>query len=304
MCETAKDRSGKVLMRISLFSGFLMLFLKVGAYYLTGSAALVSDAAETIVHVFACSFAFFSYKYSLLPPDKEHPYGHARIQFFSAGMEGFLIAVAGVTAIAISIFKWASGSVPQELSSGIFLTSITIILNFALGTVLSYKGRKIPNLILEANGKHLLTDCWTSLGAIFALILVCYTGKSYWDPAFGILIGLNIVFAGYKLIRRSVNGLMDAIEPETEDKIHEFMQIETGVKGITYHALTFRDIGNAYRMEVHLQFEDEMPLKDAHQIATDLENNIRNLLDRPIYVTTHLEPKKIHDKIHKKQNRY
>jgi len=300
MCETAKEKSGMVLMRVSLFSGFLMLFLKVGAYYLTGSAALVSDAAETIVHVFACSFAFFSYQYSLLPPDKEHPYGHARIQFFSAGMEGFLISVAGVTAIAISLFKWVSGSVPQELSGGIFLASITVVLNFALGTVLSYKGRKIPNLILEANGKHLLTDCWTTLGAIVALVLVFYTGKSYWDPIFGILIGLNIAFAGYKLIRRSVNGLMDAIDPETEEKIQAFMQVETDKKGITYHALTFRDVGNAYRMEVHLQFEDEMSLKDAHQIATDIETNIRNLLDRPIYATTHLEPRRLHDKIHKK----
>lgn len=300
MSEKSVQKQQQLLMRISLWAGIGMLFIKFGAYFLTGSAALISDASETIVHLFAVFFANFSLRYSMKPADSDHPYGYARISFFSAGFEGAMISLAGCFSIFISIWKWVQGVPLTALGDGIFLTVFSVLINLLLGRVLILKGRATSSIILEANGKHLLADCWTSIGVILALVLIALTKFTWWDPVCGILIGVNILVSGGLLIRTSVRALMDAADPSIKERIQKHLDAETVARNATYHALRFRDAGSAYWMEVHLQFDDEMPLIEAHRLATEIELALKSILDRPLQVTTHLEPKEAHDIIHRK----
>ncbi|MEX2381840.1 MAG: cation diffusion facilitator family transporter, partial [Opitutales bacterium] len=203
-------------MNLSLGVGFLMLVIKFGAYLLTGSAAIFADAVETIVHVAAVGFASYSLRLSQKPADVSHPYGHAKIGFFSAGAEGALIVIAALFIIQDAINKWLGGLELENIGIGTGLTAFTVFLNGGLGLYLVWLGKKKNSLILEANGKHVLTDAWTSVGVIIGLILTLLTGWLPWDPIFAMLVAINILVAGFGLIRRSVRGLMDEADP----KIH------------------------------------------------------------------------------------
>src|SRR5690625_4491299 len=194
---------------LSLGVGLLMLVIKFSAWLLTGSAAIFADAIETIVHVIAVAFAAYSLRLSLKPADENHPYGHAKVSFFSAGAEGMLIILAAIFIIQDAIRKWIAGVEIEHIGFGAALTGLTVILNGILGFYLVSIGRKKKSLILEANGKHILTDAWTSLGVIIGLILALLTGWLPWDPILAIAVALNIIITGFNLIRQSIRGLMD-----------------------------------------------------------------------------------------------
>ena len=162
--KSAADRKALTFaMRLSLVVGLLMFVIKVGAYLLTGSAAILSDAAESVVHVAAVAFAAYSLKLSYKPADESHLYGHAKIAFFSAGFEGAMIILAAAFIIYESIHKWFTGLHLENLGFGTALTGAAAAINGALGAYLLWTGRRRKSLILEANGKHVLTDCWTSV---------------------------------------------------------------------------------------------------------------------------------------------
>jgi len=188
-------------MNLSLAIGVLMLFMKVGAYWMTGSAAILSDAAESIVHVAAVAFASFSLRLSFKPPDKSHPYGHSKIGFFSAGFEGGPIALAACFIIFEAVRDWISGHPLHNLGTGGLLTLAAMLINGALGAYLIGVGKRRNSLILVANGKHTLTDCWTSLGVLVGLGLTILTGLRGVDPLVGIAMALNILWSGYGLDR-------------------------------------------------------------------------------------------------------
>ena len=156
-------------MRFSLIAGFVMLVLKVGAYVLTGSAAILGDAAESIVHVVAVMFAAYSLALVGKPADDDHRYGHGKVEYFSAGVEGGLIVLAAVFIIYQSILKWTQHHEPGNLDSGVLLIALTIVINAVLGAYLIRTGKRESSLILVSNGHHVLTDCWTSLGSLIGL---------------------------------------------------------------------------------------------------------------------------------------
>lgn len=285
-------------MRLSLAVGFLMLVLKVGAYLLTGSAAILGDAAESIVHVAAVMFASFSLGYLHKPADDDHPYGHSKIAFFSAGIEGALIIVAALFIIVESTRRWIQHLPPANLDQGLILTALTIAINAALGLYLIRTGRKAGSLILEANGKHVLTDVWTSLGALVGLGLVALTGWHGWDPLCGLLMAANIIRTGYGLMRQSVGGLMDTADPQLNAALDAALRRETEKHGLHFHALRHRDAGEMHYVEVHLLFDDGIMLRDAHRIATEIEQAVEASVDRPVLITTHLECQGDHDELH------
>jgi cation diffusion facilitator family transporter len=285
-------------MRLSLAVGFLMLVLKVGAYLLTGSAAILGDAAESIVHVAAVMFASFSLGYLHKPADDDHPYGHSKIAFFSAGIEGALIIVAALFIIVESTRRWIQHLPPANLDQGLILTALTIVINAVLGLYLIRTGRKAGSLILEANGKHVLTDVWTSLGALVGLGLVALTSWHGWDPLCGLLMAANIIWTGYGLMRQSVGGLMDTADPELNAALDAALRRETEKHGLHFHALRHRDAGEMHYVEVHLLFDDGIMLRDAHRIATEIEQAVEASVDRPVLITTHLECQGDHDELH------
>ena len=288
----------KFAIRLSLLVGFLMLLGKGYAYLITGSAAILSDAAESVVHVGAVSFAAFSLWLSMRPADESHPYGHDKVSYFSAGTEGAMIVIAAVYIIYESMNKWLHGLQLQNLGEGTLFTAAATLINAALGGYLVWQGKKYKSLILIANGKHVLTDSWTSLGVIVGLILVMLTGWLPFDPILAILVALNILWSGGKLIRQSVGGLMDERDPKIEQILRRALNEETKKRGLDYHQFRSRNTGTSIWVDVHLLFPRDTTIESAHWQATEIEGTIKSQVSVPITITTHLEPIELHDETH------
>ena len=285
---------------LSLAVGFLMLAGKWYAYLRTGSSAILSDAAESVVHVIAVSFAAFSVWLSFKPADESHPYGHDKIAFFSAGVEGTMIILAAWVILYESIRKWLGGLSLENLGEGTAFVAGAALVNGLLGGYLIWQGKRYGSLILVANGKHVLTDVWTSVGVIIGLLLVLWTGWLPFDPILAIAVALNILWAGGKLVRQSVGGLMDEGNPKLEQRIREILDAETEKRHITYHQVRYRNTGTALWVEFHLLFPAGTPIEEAHWKATEIEAFVKASLDTPVNIITHLEPAEEHDHTHQR----
>ncbi len=285
-------------MRLSLAVGFLMLVLKMSAYMLTGSAAILGDAAESVVHVAAVIFAAYSLWLAAQPADENHRYGHSKIAFFSAGIEGALIILAAVFIIYESIRRWIEGLTVSHLGDGVLLTLATILINGGLGWYLIHTGRNQKSLILISNGQHVLTDGWTSLGALVGLGLMHLTGQPWWDPVCGLLMAGNILVSGYDLLRQSVSGLMDHADPDLTRVLDEALAKETARHGVSFHALRHRNAGHVHYVDVHFLFPDEITLREAHRTATEIERAVIQTTSQNVHLTTHLECVGDHDELH------
>lgn len=285
-------------MRLSLAAGLFMLVIKCYAFFLTGSAAILSDSAESIVHVFAVGFAAFSMWLSHKPADENHTYGHDRITFFSAGFEGALIIIAAVFILYQSVQKLFCGFELENLDTGMLFILLATILNGGLGLFLIRQGKIFHSLVLEADGKHILTDCMTSSGVLLALVLCRLTGWIYFDPLIAILIGLNILWTGLKLLHSAFHGLMDRSDAAFDRRVRESLKLATEKFSVHYHNLRHRNAGNRLLIEVHLLFPSEYSISKAHELATHIEQEVASCFDKPTECVTHLEPIEGHDEVH------
>jgi cation diffusion facilitator family transporter len=276
-------------MKLSIAAGLLLLVVKAVAWAITGSTAILSDLGESVAHMVAVSFAAYSLWLTLQPADSNHLYGHAKAGFFSAGVEGSMIIVAALYILYEAALSAWRGPQISNIGVGLVLTAGAAVLNGVLGWHLIRTGRRRHSIILEANGHHVLTDCWTSLGVLLALGLVLLTGWPYWDPMFAAAAALNILVSGLGLVRRSVGGLMDATDPEVDRQIKELVGAETRRHGISHHNLRHRNIGDAHLIEFHLTFPRETLLRDAHRIATNVEDILEANIRPAAQVITHLE---------------
>jgi cation diffusion facilitator family transporter len=292
-------RDTRFAMRLSLIFGVGMFLGKTAAYLLTGSAAILSDAAESVIHVVAVGFAAFSLRLSTRPADDRFHYGYERITFFSAGFEGAMIALAAVYIIFAAVEKWRAGLQLQHLGAGTLFVLAASIVNLLLGWYLVRTGRKNHSLILEANGKHVLTDSWTSFGVVGGLGLVLLTGWKPFDPLCAIAVALNILWSGGHLVWRSARGLMDYSDPETGRRLREQLDRLCRELGVEYHGLRFRAAGYRLMIEVHLLFPYGTPVGDAHRKATQLEESLPAALGLPAQVVTHLESAEDHQEVHR-----
>ena len=284
--------------RLSFIVGFLMLAGKTYAYSITGSHAIFSDAVESVIHVFAVGFAAYSMWLSHEPADRSHPYGHEKISFFSAGMEGALIVVAAIGIIYEAASGWIAGLELRNLSAGTYYILAASFINLGLGQYLVTRGRQHGSLILVANGRHVLTDSWTSFGVVGGLLLTMWTGWLFLDPLVAIFVALNILWTGGKLIRQSVGGLMDEGSPDLESRIRSILDTECMKRGLDYHELRYRRSGSSLWVELHLLLPKDMKLGDAHEYATEIEITVKTSLPDPVNIITHLEPVEIHDEAH------
>jgi cation diffusion facilitator family transporter len=279
----------KLAMTLSVVAGVLLLVLKAVAWWWTGSSAILSDLGESVAHLAAVGFAAYSLWLTLRPADAGHLYGHAKVSFFSAGFEGALIIAAALYIFYVAIGATLRGPELAHLPVGLALTSLAAVLNGLLGWHLVRTGRRRGSIILEANGHHVLTDCWTSLGVLLALGLVQLTGWLYWDPVFAMAAALNILLSGLRLVRRSISGLMDAADPAVHRQIEELVTAETRRHGLTHHNLRHRNIGDAHLVEFHLVFPRDILLRDAHRLATAIEEAVERNVHPAAQVITHLE---------------
>ncbi len=294
----AELRDMRFAMRLSLAIGVLMLAGKGGAYLMTGSAAILSDAAESVVHVVAVAFAAFSLWLSIRPANDHFLYGYERIGFFSAGVEGALIIVAAVTIIATAIHKWLRGLPLERLGSGALIVLGAALLNAGLGWYLVRTGRRARSLILEANGRHVLTDSWTSFGVVGGLGLVMWTGWKPFDPLFAIAVALNILWSGAKLVARSIGGLLDYADPEVGRHLRRALDQLSAELSIQYHGVRYHSTSSRLQIEVHLLYAHQTPIGEAHRLATIVEERLPELIGEPAEVITHLESLEDHQDVH------
>jgi cation diffusion facilitator family transporter len=289
-------------MRLSLLFGVAMLLGKTTAYFMTHSAAIFSDAAEAVIHVFAVGFASFSLRLSRRPASHHFLYGYERISFFSAGFEGALIVVAAVAILFESSREWIAGLQIQHVGSGVVLILIAGILNSGLGYYLIRTGKRTNSLILEANGKHVLTDSWTSFGVVGGLGLVMLTHWKPFDPLVAIAVAVNILWSGGRLVWRSAKGLLDYSDPQEGKKIRERLDAICSDLNIQYHGVRFRTTGYRQIIEVHLLFPNLTSVREAHALATILEERLTAELGTPAEVVTHLESLEDHAEVHHHQH--
>lgn len=296
--EESKKSLLERAMRLSLWVGVGLMALKLVAYFLTASTAILSDAAESVVHVAAVAFAAYSLRLSGRPADQDHPYGHAKIGFFSAGFEGAAIVFAATYILYECGRAFWNGPHLARLDLGLAVTGLVFVVNGALGLYLISLGRRHNSLILKANGHHVLTDSITSLAVLGALILTWLTGWAYWDPICGTLAAVHILFSGGKLVREGWRGLMDEADPEILQRFESILETECRSRGVVYHALRYRDLGNMLWVDFHLLFRGDLSVEAAHREATEIEVAITSAFGRPVYVTSHLEPRESHDADH------
>jgi cation diffusion facilitator family transporter len=279
---------------ISLAIGIGMFLSKMGAYLITGSAAIFSDAAESVVHVLATSMALFSIILASRPADDSHLYGHGNIEFFSAGVEGFLIVLAAIVIIYTSAVDMMRGSHLKSLDVGVYIISAAGAINLFLGFYLIRTGKKTNSLTLIADGKHVLTDSYTSIGVIIGIILVMITKFEIIDPLFAIAVAINIVFTGFNLIRQSIGGLMNETDKIMLDKLVKKLNSMRKDYWIDIHQLRFWKSGDKVFTDFHLILPYYFTIKESHleeeyiekELAFDISNfEIRVHLD---YCTEHL----------------
>ncbi len=285
-------------MRLSLIFGLVMLVGKLAAYFITGSSAILADAAESVVHVVAVAFAAFSLRLSTKPAASRFLYGYEKISFVSAGFEGAMIVLAAIAIIVTAVQKWMAGLQLSHLGPGTLILLAAGALNAGLGWYLLKTGRRVNSLILEANGKHVLTDSWTSFGVVGGLCLVLLTGWKPFDPILAIVVALNILWSGGHLIWRSAVGLLDYSDPEAGHQIQQKLQAICEDLQVKYHGVRFRTTGYRQLIEVHLLFPRDTPVGDAHRVATAVEERLAAALDMPAEVITHLESEEDHEQVH------
>ncbi len=265
MTPTEKNiRIKKKAALISLFVGMGMFTAKISAYLITGSSAIFSDAAESVVHVMATSMALYSIILSSRPPDKSHLYGHGNIEYFSAGIEGFLIVIAALTIIYTSAEDIILGSRPNQLGTGTIIIGAAGIVNVFLGIYLVKKGKQTNSLTLVADGKHVLTDSYTSIGVIIGLLLVMLTDFYLLDPLFAIGVAVNILYTGYKLMRESIGGLMNETDPVTLQKIIDVFLRMRKDYWIDLHHLRFWKSAEKIFIDFHLTIPYYFNVKTSH----------------------------------------
>ena len=285
-------------MRISLAVGLLMFFGKTAAWWITGSTAILSDAAESVLHVVAVAFAAFSLWLSLRPASDRYPYGYERVSFFSAGFEGALIILAASAIIAAAVQKWMAGLEFRHLGAGTLVIAGAAIVNALLGGYVIRTGRRTHSLILVANGKHILTDAWTSFGVIGGLLLVMATGWRPFDPLCAIAVAVNILWSGGRLMRDSIGGLMDYADPRTSGDVESKVDAVCAALGVQHHGLRYRHTGRRLLVELHLMFPYAQAIGEAHRLATEFEDRLVASLDMPSEVMTHLEAAEDHARVH------
>lgn len=275
---------------ISLVVAVGLMAAKFYTYHLTSSSAVLSDALESIINVVAAAFAVVSIWMAAQPPDADHPYGHGKIEYFSAGFEGALIILA-----AIGIFKSGISHLltPQPLANlqtGLVILVATAAVNLLLGIGLVQMGKRSDSLTLIADGKHVLTDVSTSVGVVAGLALVKWTGWLWMDGAIACLVGIHILLTGLQLVRQSFSALMDTSDPELLDEISALLEEHRKPVWIDIHQLRTWRSGNFVHIDLHLVLPRDFFLDDAHVQAKEVEQLLIDHFEGNAGVLVHMDP--------------
>ncbi len=243
----------------------VLMLAKFSAYFITSSNFVLTDAAESIVNVVASAFAFFSIYIASRPRDENHPYGHGKVEFFSVFLEGALISIAGIGILFKSVYGLFYPQEIRDLLIGALIIGITGAINGVLGYYMIHKGKQLKSITLDADGRHLLTDMVTSGGLVLGLLLIYFTGFAWLDSVLSITVGLYICYSGYKLIRKSVAGLMDETDFAVVEEIISVLNTERKPEWIDIHNLRAQKYGHELHLDCHMTLPNYFDLNRVHQ---------------------------------------
>ncbi|WP_392479110.1 cation diffusion facilitator family transporter [Nostoc sp. C110] len=274
---------------LSIGAAVVTIALKFGAYLLTGSIGLLSDAIESCVNLAAALIALWAVTYAAKPADAEHTFGHSKAEYFSSGAEGALIIVA---AISIGVEAWGRLLHPEAIAQvglGLALSMLATAVNGGVAFVLLKAGRRLRSITLRADAHHLFTDVWTSGGVIVGIFLVQVTGWLVLDPIIALLVAVNIVWTGFRLLRESFSGLLDTALPIEEIETIRVILSKYERQGIQFHAMRSRIAGTRRFISFHVLVPGVWTVQQGHDLCEAIELSIIQALPKSS-ITTHLEP--------------
>jgi len=280
---------------LSIATSLATLALKFGAYFLTNSVSLLSDALEALVNLAAGIIALAALTIAATPADDRHTYGHDKAEYFSSGVEGTLILVAAISIIYAAWDRFQHPAPLANLGPGIIVGLLAAAMNYATARLMLKVARKHDSITIEADARHLLTDVWTSGGVLGGLLIILFVPRwQVLDPLIAVGVGLHIIYTGIGLLRRSVEGLMDtALSPREIHKTEQLIQAELP-PGASFHALRTRKAGARRFIEFHLLVPGETSVRSSHVLCDRIEESITGELAKAS-VTIHVEPQEAHE---------
>lgn len=293
MAESAKITADRIRNRaawISVIASVLIFLLKVYAYRITNSAAVLSDALESIVNVIAAAVALYVIRLSAEPADENHPYGHGKAESFSSTFEGGLIFFAAVMIIAESLKALIYHEPAQKLELGLAFVGASAVLNLLLGLYLKNTGKKHQSEALQASGSHVLSDVVTTVGVMGGLVLVLLTGWSWIDPVVAILLGLQLAFSGYKIVRQSLGVLMDEQDEEALEGLAASLQKNRRLGIIDIHELRTIRAGRFHHVDAHLVVPEYWDISKVHSLGNEFEADVVHDYEFDGELAFHVDP--------------
>lgn len=280
----------KNIIRFALGAGVVLMLTKFAAYLLTNSNAILTDAMESIVNVVASGFAFYSIHLSARPKDQNHPYGHGKVEFFSVFLEGGLIFIAGVLILGKACYNIFFPQTLDNLMEGIGLVAFTGVVNFALGTYMVRQSKVLNSLTLQADGKHLQIDAYSTAGLLIGLSIMLVTQLNWIDAVLSIGLGLYILWSGYRLLRKSVAGLMDESDVKLVAQIAAILQENRRSDWIDVHNLRVQRYGHELHIDCHVTLPNYYDLKRVHDEVSAIDVLVNKHLHANTELFIHADP--------------
>lgn len=290
MASIPRERRAERVALLSLASGTLIFASKLAAWLLTGSSAVLSDALESTVNVVAALFAVFALRFASRPADRDHPYGHGKIEFVSAAFEGGLISFAAMMIAWAAIDDLIHEPALRRLDLGLLVTAAAGAANLLLGTLLLRKGRQLGSATLVADGIHVLSDVWTTAGVLLGLLLVRLTGFVWIDPIAALVVGGLLAWNGVRLVRSSIGALLDQEDPELLRRLVDAFNAAdvSGIGGV--HRLRAIRSGNVVHVDAHVYVPEHWTVRRAHAAVEELERQVKERSRLEGELALHLDP--------------
>ncbi len=291
MTKSKKNRQSHSLTNyawLSICAAVITIVFKSIGFYLTDSISFFSDALESSVNLVAAVMTMMMLIVAAKPPDEDHSYGHDKAEYFSSGVEGVLIIVAALSIVYVAVKRLIDPQPLMQIGIGSVFLIIASLVNFFVGNILIRAGKEYESIALEADGRHLMTDVWTSVGVIVGVFAVSMTGWQRLDPIIAILVAINIISTGWSLLKRTIAGLMDVALPEKDIGVIEDILESYKATGLEFHALRTRQAGSRKFVTMHVLVPGDWTVHEGHQLLEKIEGEIRRDLSN-VVVLTHLE---------------
>lgn len=278
------------LLTVSLLFSVILFVAKFTAYYITGSNAILSDALESVVNILAGGISLASVLIASLPKDQNHPYGHGKVEFLSAGFEGGFILLAGLIIIVKAVYNLFYPNTIQHIQTGIIIILCTALVNYIIGYLLVLNGTKNSSAATVANGKHLMTDTYSTLGLFLGLLIIWITGIAWLDQIVAMLLGGYILYTGYNILKDALSGILDETDNKLIEEIVTILENNRNTNWIDIHNLRIIKYGASLHIDCHITLPYYLDLKKAHKEVTAIEQLVNSKMPNHTEFFIHIDP--------------